>query len=340
MTIRGMNRGAVAQVLAAMLVAALCVGAPAAWAAGPATSAKPATVLTVLSEPAGAAVYVDGDLKGATPVALEDVAAGDHTVRLVKNGFLENSRLLAVPAGGRSVQVRLTPTAPSAAMQVEPTAPAAKSGGSSKKWLLIGLGAAAVGAGAFVALKGSNKPPTISGVTASPSIALQSATAVSFSANATDPDGDSLTYNWNFGDGATGTGATATHAYDTAGTFNVSVEVSDTKSHKATGSTSATVRSLAGPWTGRITGGFTFSCNLAQNGSIITGSYADYAGNGTITGSVSPPLAVRLTAKLPQYLPFYLTGNASSDLNTIMGSTTGLVDGNGSPVTPSFTMTR
>ncbi len=339
MTIRAMNRGAVARALVAVLVAALCAGAPAAWAAGPATSAKPATVLTVLSEPAGAAVYVDGDLKGATPVTLDDVAAGDHTVRLVKNGYLENSRMLAVPAGGRSVQVRLTPTTPSAAMQVEPTAPAAKSGGSSKKWLLIGLGAAAVGAGAFVALRDTNKTPTVAGVSANPSTALQGATPVSFSANASDPDGDSLTYNWNFGDGANGTGASPSHVYGGAGDFGVSVEVSDGKKN-ASGATNVSVRSMAGRWGGTITvpgySPFPITLNLAQSGSSLSGNYSDFEGSGTVSGSVSAPLNVRITVSQAPYLPFTLSGTASADVNSVSGTVTGF----DTPGTPTFTMNR
>src|SRR5437016_13162124 len=34
-------------------------------------------------------------------------------------------------------------------------------------------------------------------------------------------------YSWNFGDGTTGTGSTATHAYSSAGTFNVAMTVKD-----------------------------------------------------------------------------------------------------------------
>ena len=42
-----------------------------------------------------------------------------------------------------------------------------------------------------------------------------------------DPDGNSLTYTWNFGGGATATGALVTHAYPTAGTYAVTLTVSD-----------------------------------------------------------------------------------------------------------------
>ncbi len=146
MTIRGFRQGTMAHLAAVVTAALLAAGTPAAWA-GPAASAKPATALEVQSEPAGATVYVDGQLKGATPVAVEGIASGDHTVRVVKEGFLENSRVLSVPATGRSLRVALTPTgtAPrgSMMMQVEPETPAESGGGGGgKKWIFIGLGAA------------------------------------------------------------------------------------------------------------------------------------------------------------------------------------------------------
>jgi hypothetical protein len=46
----------------------------------------------VASEPAGANVFVDGQFQGTTPVEVARLAPGDHRVRLVKNGYLENSR--------------------------------------------------------------------------------------------------------------------------------------------------------------------------------------------------------------------------------------------------------
>ena len=72
--------------------------------------------LLVESEPAGASVYVDGRLAGETPLALPAVAAGVHRVRVVRLGYLENSRLVTVKPGARAtLQARLTDPAPQTA---------------------------------------------------------------------------------------------------------------------------------------------------------------------------------------------------------------------------------
>ncbi|MEH6781597.1 MAG: PKD domain-containing protein [Rhodoglobus sp.] len=57
----------------------------------------------------------------------------------------------------------------------------------------------------------------------------------------TDPDGTVEAYAWDFGDGASGTGAIVDHTYATAGTYEVSLTVTDNKGASATTSESITV---------------------------------------------------------------------------------------------------
>jgi hypothetical protein len=79
--------------------------------------------LLVESDPAGASVYVDGRLAGETPLTVPAVAAGVHRVRVVRLGYLENSRLVTVKSGARTtLRARLTDpapqTAPAAALKI------------------------------------------------------------------------------------------------------------------------------------------------------------------------------------------------------------------------------
>src|SRR6202007_557125 len=61
-------------------------------------------------------------------------------------------------------------------------------------------------------------------------------------AGSTAPSGPTITaYAWNFGDGSSGTGAMPTHAYASAGTFTVSLTVTDTSGGTNTASTTATI---------------------------------------------------------------------------------------------------
>ena len=50
---------------------------------------------------------------------------------------------------------------------------------------------------------------------------------VLFNAVADDPDGDELTYTWDFDDGGSAFGAEADHTFDAAGTYEVTLTVSD-----------------------------------------------------------------------------------------------------------------
>lgn len=56
----------------------------------------------------------------------------------------------------------------------------------------------------------------------------------------TDPDGTITSYAWTFGDGATGSGRTATHTYGSAGTYDITLTVTDDR-----GGTDRTTRTVA-----------------------------------------------------------------------------------------------
>jgi PKD repeat protein len=75
-----------------------------------------------------------------------------------------------------------------------------------------------------VATGDPNKPPVAAFTPTSNRL------AASFDASAsTDPDGTVESYAWDFGDGTTGAGRTASHTYDTAGTYTVTLTVTDNR---------------------------------------------------------------------------------------------------------------
>jgi len=80
------------------------VAARAAREAAPAPTAPERTSgsLIVDSRPIGARVFVDGKLVGTTPLLLEDVAAGDHGVRLELDGFNAWTTSTKVTGGERT----------------------------------------------------------------------------------------------------------------------------------------------------------------------------------------------------------------------------------------------
>jgi PKD repeat protein len=315
---RAAAHGQAGRTLAVMLAALLAVGVPGAGA----WQVDPGGAVSLSSDPDGAAVYVDGQARGVTPVELT-LAPGEHRVRLAKDGYLENSRVVRV-TGARVAPVRVSLTR----AQVDETPPPQKSGGSGKKVALIAAGVAVVGAGAFLALRKSDKPPVAGTVTASPTgNALMGATNVTFTASgASDPDGDPLTYSWNFGDGSTGSGASASHVYNTAGSFTVQLTVT-AKEKSASASSSITVSSLAGTWRGNITAPgitpFATTVNLAQSGANLTGNIVTSLGNGTVSGTVRDPRSVTFTNNIPGFLPFQFSGTMDAGGARLTGTAPG-----------------
>jgi PKD repeat protein len=75
------------------------------------TVTAPVTVLSVTSNPTGAAVYLDNIIKGRTPLTLTDTAIGDHRITLLMDGFEDYSRTIIVePATTLTVAAVLTRT--------------------------------------------------------------------------------------------------------------------------------------------------------------------------------------------------------------------------------------
>ncbi len=146
---------------------------------------------------------------------------------------------------------------------------------------------------------GLNQLPTAS-FTATPSSGT-APLAVSFNASAsTDPDGSIATYSWNFGDGGTtsGTSNTASHTYATAGTFTVTLTVTDNGGASASTTRSVQVDTTNLPPTASFqfspTGGaapllvlFDGSASTDPDGSNL--SYTWDFGDGSDTGSGKTP---------------------------------------------------
>jgi hypothetical protein len=273
--------------------------------------------LSISTDPDNASVYVDGRPVGVSPLQLPSVAAGDHRIRIVKSGYLENARIVTVSAGAaKTIQVRLTRTAdPANAGQVV-TPAGGGGGGGSKKWLYIAAAGGGAAAAAVLATSNKNHAPTAGTATMSPTgTGIAAVTGFSFaSSGATDPDGDGLTLTWNFGDGATSTGANVTHTFQSAGTFNVSLTVSDGKAEVKAADLPVTIRNVNGTWVSNVSGTIR-TWTLTQSGTNVSGSYSNSASpgtSGTVSGSLAGPRTFSGTAGLVGFQSFLVTGTFDS----------------------------
>ena len=272
--------------------------------------------LSVASDPPGAAVYVDGRFVGETPLDVKNLPPGDHRVRLVKDGYLENGRVVSVSAGkAGSLQVRLTARTAADALPEGQAGGGISSGGvgGGKKWLWIGLAGGGGAAAATLWLLRER----ISSISASPASGLQAGTAIAFSAAGVG-SGDSL--SWDFGDGTTSSDRNPTHVYNTAGTFTAKCTVG-----RSSATTTVTIKSLTGTWRGNFPGTTPVvgTLVLTQTGAAIGGTFSDPVfGPGSITGdsrvrTTSPRVMIVITQ--PPFTPFTFTGEPGADVNSIVG---------------------
>ena len=64
--------------------------------------------MTVTSNPAGARVTVNGIGWGETPVTIRHLPPGQKVVRVTKEGYESQQRIISVPEDRRSADVRVT----------------------------------------------------------------------------------------------------------------------------------------------------------------------------------------------------------------------------------------
>jgi hypothetical protein len=269
--------------------------------------------LSVATDPAGAAVYVDGQFVGRTPIDVKALQPGDHRVRLVKDGYLENGRVVNVASGKTgTLQVRLTERGGAGSTdQAQGGGISSGGGGISKKWLWIG--AAGGGAAAAYFLTRSS----IDSISANPATGLQAGSPIRFSAAGV---GSGSSLSWDFGDGSTSSEQSPSHVFNTTGTFSVKCTVGGSSA-----TTTVTIKSLTGTWRGTlidpvngqsIVETFVFT----QSGTTIGGTMSDVFGPGTLSGTVntSAPL-VRVTIKQEGFSAFIYTADPNADVNALNG---------------------
>ncbi len=155
-----------------------------------------------------------------------------------------------------------------------------------------------------------NVPPTAS---ISPDCALL---GCSFDASgSSDSDGVIVSYSWDFGDGATGSGSTTSHDYAIAGTYHVTLTVTDDDGAPATAETDID--------------------------AIAPGAAALFRAAASANSSTtSPTIVVPAQVQLGDQLVYVVTANAATTATTPSGWTLLATAQDGTPDTRSWVFTR
>ena len=303
---------------------------------GAASGGELTSTLSITTQPTGATVYVAGQPRGETPVEVAGLRPGDHRVTIIRDGYVNNSRIVALaPNQNELLEVTLTPGAGGSGateLQEEAGEDGGEDGGGWWKWAALAGGG---GAAAYLLLP-KNKPP-VAGLRITPSgTGMAGVTQYRFDGGASsDPDNDQLTYSWNFGDGGSGSGRNATHVYDSDGTYTVTLTVSDGKEQATATGSAVVAQNLTGRFVneGVVRGSsppidITQTLTLRQNGSSLNGTLnllleqgsASARGSASVSGSITSmtdfvcPCDVRLSGG-----GYTFTGSVDLGSNTIHG---------------------
>lgn len=89
--------------------------------------------MAVVADPDGALVYVDGEVKGFTPLPIDQIGAGDHQITVSKEGFIEREIEAQTFAGYKLiVDVKLAQEGAAATVTPTPAESSATSAGGSQ----------------------------------------------------------------------------------------------------------------------------------------------------------------------------------------------------------------
>ena len=106
-----------------------------------------------------------------------------------------------------------------------------------------------------------------------------------------DPLGEPLTYAWTFGDGSTGSGVTVQHTYEVAGSYTLTLKVTNTAGFANSASTTFTVPPtlvIGGPYSGRPGLPLQFTSSASEPGRVTTYTYAWQFGDGGTSNVENP----------------------------------------------------
>ena len=177
----------------------------------------------------------------------------------------------------------------------------------------------------------TNRAPTINSATVNPGAGISTLTAHAFSASASDPDGDAVTYSWDFGNGTSSSSPGASVTYDNANTVTYAPTLTIRDSRGATASTTLSVTSatLAGNFSGFLSGIGTLNITATQFlGGIVTGTWqipsAGFSGEigpagepGTIQSNGQ--FELRFKIRQGSFSDFYFRGNIDNTGRTLTG---------------------
>ena len=186
-----------------------------------------------------------------------------------------------------------------------------------------------------------NEPPSVN-ASANPTSGSAPLT-VNFTATASDPDGTITGYNWSFGDGQTSTAQSPTHTYQSPGTYNASVTVTDSGGGTATDNVIITV---TGPALADIVlyaseapvklGNWFIEADATAAGGLRI-RYPDAGGPRLTVPLANPTHYFELTFTAQAGIPYRLWIRAKADGNSVNNDSSwvqfsGSVDQGGTPV--------